>query len=101
MGVPVCRLTCVLGYSWPLQSIIRCRNGALGTLRGMFSIDPATTRDVTLAEVTERLARKASVQALVTIGSTRDALQSAYSDYDLVIVLQGWPAEVRIGYTTI
>ena len=67
----------------------------------MFSIDPATTRDLTLAEVTERLAREASVQALVTIGTSRNVLQPAYSDYDLVIVLEGWPAQVRVGYTTI
>jgi hypothetical protein len=67
----------------------------------MFSTDPATTRDLTLADVAERLARKTSVQALMTIGSSRDALQPAYSDYDLVIVLEGWPAEVRVGYTII
>lgn len=67
----------------------------------MFSTDPATTRDLTLAEVAERLARKTSVQALMTIGSSRNALQPAYSDYDLVIVLEGWPVEIRVGYTTI
>jgi hypothetical protein len=67
----------------------------------MFSTDPATTRDLPLAEVAERLARKTRVQALMTIGSSRNALQPAYSDYDLVIVLEGWPAEVRVGYTII
>jgi hypothetical protein len=67
----------------------------------MFSTELATTRNLTLAEVTERLGRNAGVHALVTIGSTRNALQPAYSDYDLVIVLEAWPVEVRVGYTTI
>jgi hypothetical protein len=59
----------------------------------------ANTR--TLDDVVARLSARAEVDGLLTIGSTATGAMTPVSDYDLVIVLSGMPAPMRVGVTWI
>lgn len=67
----------------------------------MYTTRPSLSDDLTLDDVIARLANQPEVEGLVTIGSTGTAQLTPASDYDLVIVLNRYPAPLHVGLTTV
>lgn len=67
----------------------------------MFSLPHASTADMTLNAVLDRLRRHPAVEGLVLVGSAgRDTLTPA-SDYDVLVVLAEMPVPLQVGITYI
>jgi hypothetical protein len=67
----------------------------------MFPLPHATTSDMTLDEVLTQLSHHPAVDGLVTVGSTGRSSLTAYSDYDVLIVLAEMPVPLSVGITYI
>ena len=67
----------------------------------MLYTTPATTIDISLDAVVERLAKHPDVEGLVLLGSARTSHFKAMSDYDLLIVVSELPLPMRVGLTHI
>ena len=66
-----------------------------------WSPGPAALAHLDLPDVVRRLAGSAQVEGIVAFGSTGLTDQPAWADFDLFLLVHGWPSAVRVGVTYI
>ncbi|MCP4425377.1 MAG: hypothetical protein GY803_12850 [Chloroflexi bacterium] len=67
----------------------------------MFAITPSITNEMTLSEVTTRLAAHDVVEGVALIGSTGQEALTEHSDYDILLFMASLPVPLHVLFTTV